>query len=45
MCDHHLHDGPLTCVRTDPHQTGHVYNATAGPDLDQPPTHANGDIQ
>ena len=27
-CTHRLADGPLTCVRTDDHQTGHVYHST-----------------
>ena len=28
-CQTHLSNGPLTCVRTDLHQTGHVYESTS----------------
>ena len=31
MCDHRLHNGPLTCVITTPHTT-HVYHASDCPD-------------
>ena len=32
MCDHHLSDGPLVCVRPDPHDAprGCVYTSTSG---------------
>ena len=37
MCTHLLNDGPLRCLRADVHDEtargGHVYAATAGPDL------------
>lgn len=32
MCDAHLHDGPLTCQRTDTHERGHVFVAAWLPD-------------
>jgi len=32
-CLHQLSDGPLVCVRADDHERGHVYAASAGPDL------------
>lgn len=28
ICTHHLFGGPLVCVRTDFHDTGHVYHST-----------------
>lgn len=31
-CPAHLADGPLECVRTDNHATGHVYHADWAPD-------------
>jgi hypothetical protein len=34
MCDRHLNDGPLVCVRDDPHATGHVYRSSTASDLD-----------
>jgi len=32
VCDHHLADGPLVCVRTDPHDAprGCSYESTSG---------------
>jgi hypothetical protein len=29
-CIHHLFGGPLVCIRTDAHATGHVYASQAG---------------
>lgn len=31
MCEHHWLDDPngLKCVRTDPHEVGHVYESTS----------------
>ena len=40
MCDQRIRDGHLVCIRDDEHTT-HVYQASAGPDLDQPHHHAN----
>ena len=28
MCEQRLSDGPLVCVRADPHERGHVYEST-----------------
>lgn len=33
-CTHHLFGGPLVCVRTDAHATGHVYASQAGSYVD-----------
>lgn len=47
-CTKRLNDGPLVCLRTDPHHSGHVYAATAGADLDNsaaPKYHVTGDDQ
>ena len=33
-CTHHLADGPLVCVREAHDDRGHIYVASAGPDLD-----------
>lgn len=30
MCDQMLETGPLVCVRTDSHHTGHVYYSECG---------------
>lgn len=32
MCDHHLADGPLVCIRTTPHDPPHgcQYESTSG---------------
>ena len=30
MCDRTLEDGPLGCVRTDKHVSGHVYLSQSG---------------
>lgn len=32
MCANHLGGGPLVCVRTDDHATGHVYESTSAGD-------------
>lgn len=38
MCEHRFLDDPngLPCTRLDPHQVGHTYAASAGPDLSRP---------
>ena len=42
MCPAHLFDGPLCCLRTDEHTTGHIFGASDAPDRhDQ--TEPNGD--
>jgi hypothetical protein len=30
MCDATLENGPLTCVRTESHDSGHVYMSSSG---------------
>ena len=45
-CTHRIAgDGPLVCLRTDPHDRGHVYHASHGADLDQPHHHTDGSEQ
>lgn len=33
-CSAHLNDGPLLCVRTDPHDCGHIYRSGRGSEVD-----------
>ena len=40
MCESHLNDGPLTCVRPAGHQGGHVYHCDHGSWV--PDRHGNG---
>lgn len=41
MCDAHLHDGDLVCIREDEHgDRGHVYRSSTGSDVND--THLEG---
>ena len=38
MCPAHLFDGPLCCLRTDEHSTGHIFGASEPGDTHYEPS-------